>query len=94
MTKIDQEELESRRHAVDFARVNNEFEGIYCTDQKYIDLNEQYARGEIELDAIGAYVDGLKNTWSKDDILDERARNNRIHILTGRRMLELQANPV
>jgi hypothetical protein len=56
---LSQEELERRRDAVDFARVSCEMSGLYCTDQTYIDLNEQYARGEIELDVIRQYVDGL-----------------------------------
>jgi hypothetical protein len=58
-TPLTEEELSRRRDAVDFARVNCELEGLYCTDQTYIDLNERYARGEIGLDVIRKYLDGL-----------------------------------
>ena len=57
---LTQEELDSRRSAVDFARVNNEFEGLYITDPYFIVLTEKYVNGEVELEAIGDYVDGLK----------------------------------
>jgi uncharacterized membrane protein len=56
---LSAEELRRRRKAVDFARVNCEMSGLYCTDQTYIDLKEQYARGEIEAEVISAYVDKI-----------------------------------
>lgn len=54
---LSEMELKRRRKSVDFARVSCEMEGLYCTDQTYIDLNERYARGEIEASEIDAYVD-------------------------------------
>jgi len=54
------EELAERRHAVDSATVHNAFEGMYITDPIYLALREQYANGEIDLDALAAYVDNLK----------------------------------
>jgi len=56
---LSREELARRRKTVNAARANCALEGLYVTDQKYIDLNEQYARGEIDLDIIGQYVDSL-----------------------------------
>ena len=66
-SKLTKEELAERRYAVDFARVNNELSGYYITDKKYLALQEQYARGEIELDVLGAYVDGLSNERKKNE---------------------------
>jgi len=68
MNSLTEEELAERRYAVDFARANNELSGYYITDKKYLALQEQYARGEIELDVIGAYVDGMK---AKEDTTSE-----------------------
>jgi uncharacterized membrane protein len=56
---LTQAELFRRRDIVNFARANVELEGFYCTDQTYIDLNERYARGEIEAEEIDAYVDNI-----------------------------------
>jgi hypothetical protein len=56
---LTEEELRRRRKAVDFARVNVELEGLYEQDEMFNELNERYARGEIGIEEIGKYVDGL-----------------------------------
>lgn len=62
---LTEEELKRRRKSVDFARVNCELEGLYCTDNFFNSLNEQYAKGEIGLDKIDEYVDSLIRDNSK-----------------------------
>jgi hypothetical protein len=86
---LTQAELLLRRDAVDYARASIELEGLYLTDLRHIELNEMYARGEIELDEIGRYVDGLlkKEAMNSKEIALLEAS------LVEQRFKELRVNP-
>jgi hypothetical protein len=53
---LSKEELERRRYNIDFARANVELEG-FPTDGEYREMEERYARGEIDAEDLDKYMD-------------------------------------
>jgi hypothetical protein len=53
---LKREELEERRDAVEFARVNCALEGLH-SDEESNQMEDRYARGEISAEELDAYVD-------------------------------------